>query len=151
MGVGFSFSGMQTRASALRGRRDGLADAGDVAGARYGRRIAPAASDEIDQIGNILIAQPPGESGHRELRRRLCRAWRLRAAEHDRNQRNRILSFDNWIAGQAWKHAVVSLAVGTMAGGAVIKVKEGSGLARIAVLECLLFRFVVGEGPGCRP
>src|SRR5580704_16612717 len=125
---------VRTRASALRGRRDSLADTGDVASTRCGRRIPPAAADEIDQIGNILIAQPPGESGHRELRRRLRRAWRLRTGEHDRNQRNRVWSFDNRIAGQAWKHAVVSLAVGSMAGGAVIKVEESSGLARIAVL-----------------
>ena len=46
---------MQTRASALRGRHDGFADTGDVAGARFGRRISPVAADESDQIGDIPI------------------------------------------------------------------------------------------------
>src|SRR5580704_1584035 len=77
---------VRTRASALRGRRDSLADTGDVAGARCGRRVPPAAADKIDQTGNILIAQSPSEGGHRELSRRLRRAWRLRTGEHDRNQ-----------------------------------------------------------------
>src|SRR5580704_3665192 len=142
----FSFSTVRTRALALRERRDGLADTGDVVGERNGRRISPTGADEIDQICNIPIAQPPGESRHRELHRRLRGAWRLRASEHDRNQRNGVWSFDNRIAGQSWEHALVSHAVGTMAGGAVIKVEESSGLARIAMLQCLVFRFVVGEG-----
>lgn len=120
-----------------------LAQAPDLVDADAWRLVAPAGADEVDHVGDLLVVHPPAERRHGEARRCLVGGRQGAALEHDVHQGGRVAAGHYRVAGQGREDPRIALAVGAVAGPAVVDVERRAGLAVVAVEQCLGYALVV--------
>ncbi len=105
--------------------------------------VAPAGADEVHHVGDLLVVHPPAERRHGEARRCLVGGRQGAALEHDVHQGGRVAAGHYRVAGQGREDPRIALAVGAVAGPAVVDVERRAGLAVVAVEQCLGHALVV--------
>lgn len=107
-----------------------------IAGALPAARCSPAGADKVDHIRHLLVIRRQPNEGMVRLETAFFTAGVVRV-EDDVDERRRIFGLHNRVALQRREGALVTHAIGTVAGRAVIDVQRRAGFTVIALPQIL--------------
>src|SRR3569623_3746077 len=86
------------------------------------RRVTPAKTDVREDVGDLLVAEPPGQRWHGRRGRRGVGHGTLAAGQHDMDQAGRVALLYDAAAGELREQVDLAAAVAVVTGRAVDRV-----------------------------